>query len=422
MRTNNNFIKITLTITAILIYSFTFSFENQEEKTIQIKGRVVDINTQEPLVCAAVGIEHSNFATVTNSEGLFSIKVPESSSVSELQISYIGYKESKFDISGTENEVQTIKLEPEVINLSEVKVMPNDPVSLINGVLANKATNYSTEPNVMIAFHRETIKKNKSYVSLTEAVVEVYKQPYSSYKNDQVRILKGRKGTDTSKIDTLLFKLQGGALTNLMLDVVKDPYMILAKDIQNKYNYKVENITTIDGKLFYELSFEQKPEINEPLFLGKLFIQSETLAVSEIHFSLNTNNKEEASRIFIKKQPVGANVYPENVSYIVKYREQEGKWYFSYSKADLNFKVNWKKKLFNTNYNVLSEMAVTDRLKTDTEANANIGKINPGTIMSEEIKGFYDENFWGKYNVIEPEKSINLAIKKITDSMEKLNK
>ena len=113
--------------------------------------------------------------------------------------------------------------------------------------------------------------------------------------------------------------------------------------------------------VFYELSFEQKPEINEPLFLGKLFIQSETLAVSEIHFSLNTNNKEEASRIFIKKQPVGANVYPENVSYIVKYREQEGKWYFSYSKADLNFKVNWKKKLFNTNYNVLSEMAVTDR-------------------------------------------------------------
>ena len=55
--------------------------------------------------------------------------------------------------------------------------------------------------------------------------VITYKQPYSSYKNDQVRILKGRKGTDTSKIDTLLFKLQGGALTNLMLDVVKDPYM-----------------------------------------------------------------------------------------------------------------------------------------------------------------------------------------------------
>jgi hypothetical protein len=40
-------------------------------------------------------------------------------------------------------------------------------------------------------------------------------------------------------------------------------------------------------------------------------------------------------------------------------------------------------------------------------------KLSPYVIMSDRITNSADINFWGKYNIIEPEKSIESAIKKI---------
>jgi hypothetical protein len=40
-------------------------------------------------------------------------------------------------------------------------------------------------------------------------------------------------------------------------------------------------------------------------------------------------------------------------------------------------------------------------------------KFSPYVIMSDRITNSADINFWGKYNIIEPEKSIESAIKKI---------
>ena len=40
-------------------------------------------------------------------------------------------------------------------------------------------------------------------------------------------------------------------------------------------------------------------------------------------------------------------------------------------------------------------------------------KLSPYVIMSDRITNSADINFWGEYNIIEPEKSIESAIKKI---------
>ena len=63
----------------------------------------------------------------------------------------------------------------------------------------------------MTGFYRETIRKNRSYISIGEAVVEIFKAPYQNdLRYDAVRIYKGRKSNDVEKMDTVLFKLQGG--------------------------------------------------------------------------------------------------------------------------------------------------------------------------------------------------------------------
>jgi hypothetical protein len=49
----------------------------------------------------------------------------------------------------------------------------------------------------------------------------------------------------------------------------------------------------------------------------------------------------------------------------------------------------------------------------DSQAQINTQKLSPYVIMSDRISNSVDVNFWGEYNIIEPEKSIESAIIKI---------
>jgi hypothetical protein len=49
----------------------------------------------------------------------------------------------------------------------------------------------------------------------------------------------------------------------------------------------------------------------------------------------------------------------------------------------------------------------------DSKLQINNQKLSPYVIMSDKISNYADVDFWGEYNIIEPEKSIESAIKKI---------
>jgi hypothetical protein len=266
----------------------------------------------------------------------------------------------------------------------------------------------------MTAFYRETIRKNRTYVSIGEAVVEIFKAPYDSdVRFDGTRIYKGRKNTDVEKVDTVLFKLQGGPVTSLQLDMVKNPESIFTIDAMKYYDYRLTGVVEIDGKPNYIIDFNQKPGVDIPLFMGKMYIDIKSYAVSAAEFGFNLSDKEAAASIFIKKKPLGMQVTPELASYMVKYREQDGKWYFAYSRAEVKFKVAWKKKLFHTNYTTMSEIAITDRTDQEVIKFAGKERIKYSDIFSDKVASFADAEFWGDYNVIEPDQSIESAIRRL---------
>jgi hypothetical protein len=205
----------------------------------------------------------------------------------------------------------------------------------------------------------------------------------------------------------------GGPYTALLLDIMKNPEMVFTEDIAGNYQFTIENITKIGERLMYIIDFKQYPHVSEPLYSGKLYVDTESLAIISANFSLNLTNRDAASDMFIRKKPVGAKVYPTLANYQVNYREKDGKWIFGYSRAELVFKIEWKKRLFNTNYSSTIEMAVTDWQKV-TEKNARpTDHLKQNVVMMEQVSGFADPDFWGVYNVIEPENSIDQAIRKI---------
>ena len=416
-----------LVIASVLLLSFAVQTanagnssrrkSNDQQDYITLKGKIVDAETGTPLVFATVAVVETNVAIVTNIDGEFTLKIGESVTSKNLQLSYLGYKNKIIPISELKDNgfKNIISMETAPIPIKEIIVKPLDPVDIVGKAIDRISKNYATVPNLMTAFYRETIRKNRSYVSIGEAVVEIFKAPYNSdVRFDGARIYKGRKSSDVEKMDTVLFKLQGGPVSVLQLDIAKNTETVLTREAMEYYDYSLTGVIEIDDKPHYVIDFVQKPSSDMPLFMGSLYIETDSYAITEVEFGFNLSDKAAAASIFIKKKPLGMEVTPEVATYRTKYREQDGKWYFAYSRAEVKFKVNWKRKLFNTFYTTMSEIAITDRTDQEVIKFAGKDKIRYNDVFSEKVTSFTDPEYWGDYNVIEPDQSIESAIRKLS--------
>ncbi|NND16650.1 MAG: carboxypeptidase-like regulatory domain-containing protein [Eudoraea sp.] len=408
----------------ILLLSMVFGPVAGQEDPVNfraLKGEVVDSRTKDPLVFATLLLEGSNISTVTNTEGEFLLKIPSEIQEGNVLISFLGYKSKSLPLEWFQEKNNSVALGVGITQLAEVDVSaPKSALNLVKSMMAKRGENYFNDATTMTAFYRETIKKRRRNVSLSEAVVTIYKSPYLSSRRDAVSLYKARKSTDYSKMDTLALKLQGGPYNALYVDIMKYPDYLFSSESIKDYDFTFDRSTNIDNKRVYVVNFEQKEGIMEPLYRGKLYIDAEKRILNSAIFSLKITNKELAARLFVRKKPRNAKVYPTEVAYRVDYREKDGRWYYGYSNAIMTFKVNWDKKLFNSVYSMTSEMAITDWEKNENgDVPKSKDRMKRSIIMSDEAVGFSDPDFWGEYNIIEPEKSIESAIKKIQRQLKK---
>ncbi|MEA3461329.1 MAG: carboxypeptidase-like regulatory domain-containing protein, partial [Bacteroidota bacterium] len=239
-----------------------YAFPGHDEKladTINYKsyyGKVVDAQSNKALPFATIEALGSNTATVTNIDGEFTIKIERKEDVSQLKISYIGFQNKILDLTNfTDKRAYTVELAQSAIQLKQVTIRPKDAMELIADVLSNIRDNYSEQPMMMRGFYRETIQRGRNYVSISEAIIDVYKGSYSNeYQVDQVKLFKGRKSADVEKMDTVLFKVQGGPNTTILMDVVKNPYILLSEEYMSIYDFRLTDVITIDDRLHYVIS------------------------------------------------------------------------------------------------------------------------------------------------------------------------
>ncbi|MFS4467443.1 carboxypeptidase-like regulatory domain-containing protein [Maribacter sp. 2210JD10-5] len=404
-----------LLLSALMMVAFSHFTIAQEANFKEYSGKVMDAQSKKPLVFASLTVEGTNVSTITNTEGEFLLKVPNENEDANIIVSFLGYKSLNLPLSQLDDGENKLFMTESVMKLTEVDLsVPKDAETLVRETLKKRGENYIDDPTVMTAFYRETIKKRRKNVSLSEAVVNIYKAPYSSDKRDALKLYKARKSTDYDKLDTLALKLQGGPFNALFVDMVKYPKYIFTDESIGYYDFSFDSSTRVNNKLIYVVNFSQKQGIIDPLFQGKLYIDAENKILTSAIYSLNITDKRLAAQMYVRKKPRNADVWPTEVAYRVDYREKDGKWYYGYSNVLLEFKVDWDKRLFNSVYSMSCEMAITDWEKnlTNTVPKSK-ERIKTSIILSDEAIGFADPDFWGEYNIIEPEKSIESAIKKI---------
>ncbi len=425
MLTINSFVmkpicKIKLFPTLLLISLFSIQLFSQDKGFTEYKGIVKDNDSKNELTFADINIVGTNISTITNNEGEFLIKIPNDLINPTLSVSYLGFKERNISLEDFKMlKRSTILLIPEATQLSQVNIITiKDAESLVKAMLSKKGENYGGNSKIMTAFYRETIKNRRKNASLSEAVVNIHKAPYTSLKNDKVDLIKARKSVDYTKLDTIAVKLIGGPFSALYTDMIKYQQFVFTFEDLKDYDFTFDNSSKVNNRDVYVVNFKQKDNIDYPLYFGKLYIDSESFALVSAAYSLNISNRELASKMFIRKKPRRVNVWPTKASYRVDYRIKDGQWYYGYSNIALSFKVDWEQKLFNSVYTLNSEMAVTD-WRSDNTNSKPLNPLKPSMILSEEASGFSDPDFWGKYNIIEPEKSIESAIKKINRKLKK---
>jgi len=395
------------------------SLENISFK--EYHGKIADASNKEGLAFANISLLNSNISTISNINGDFSIKIPENYKPN-IKVSFIGYSPKIVDLKNLKNKRNIILLDVYSIPLSEmILTIPKDVEGLVRKALFNSKSNYLNENLLMTSFFRESIKRRRKNVSLTEAVSKIYKFPYESYKRDVIEFVKLRKNTDYSRLDTLIVKLAGGPFNTLFLDIVKYPNFFIPKENIPLYSYVIKRTTKVNNSPVYVVGFKQKENIELPSIQGELYIKVDKLVIISANFNLNINNKDFIKNLFVVTKPKGANVWPLQAKYKVDYVEKNGKWIFNYSNLLLKLKINYDKKLFNTSYTFASEIAITDWTQNNSLAlPKNKMRVKPKIILSDSKLGFIDLDFWGTDNIIEPEKSIQNAIRKIKKQLNRL--
>ena len=279
----------------VLAFWFGSVHEAQSQNTVsketknftEFKGKILDAQTSKALVFATITIKGTNASTVSNAQGDFVLKVPNSLLKNTVEVSFLGYETLTKQLDVKTSNAFNLALEPAAIALNEVDlIIPKDAKTLVEETLARKGENYFNSPTLMTAFYRETIKKRRKNVSLSEAVVSIYKSPYVSNRKDDVALYKARKSTDYTKLDTLALKLQGGPFNTLYIDVMKYPEYLFSDTYMDLYKFSYGAATRVNDQLVYVVNFEPRSYEGEPLFKGQLFIDVERKILTKAIFSM----------------------------------------------------------------------------------------------------------------------------------------
>ena len=399
-----------------------------------ISGKVTDLNGQ-PLAHVSVMVEGTEVQTVTNEDGQFTLKMHEQPH--RLRLSHIGYKTRHIALEQGATEQLRIRMQSNTIELSEVLVSVNDPLSILKAAMARIEKNYPNEPELMRCFYRETARRGSRFISVAEAVTEMYKSDYYyGPERDAVAILKGRRLMSMKARDTLGVKVQGGPVLPLMVDLAKNREYVLNEENIAHYKLSMEVPVKIADRAQYVINMEPEGIQFYPIMKGRVFVDQETLTFTRAELQLDMRDWRAASDYMLVHKPFGLRFRPRELTMTIVYNtDEQGIAHMSYVRNEMRFNCDWKRRLFASPFTTVCEMVVTDRQQKGDGVKRPRGRSSFGLRdrfydkveyfddpdssfglrdrFYDKVEYFDDPDFWADYNIIEPTESLENAIDKL---------
>lgn len=401
----------------LLLVSFTaYSQTDSQTLPFSATGTVVDSETGKPLQYVGVTFTGQRYATVTNVDGVFTLK--SATQPQTIDFTLLGYKTVRV-MFPKDGEPLTIKMPRGELTLDGAFVIA-DPYSVLNRAISKIKDNYPNQPEIFDCFYRETVQKRQRFVYISEAVARMFKSSYTRLGviGDRIAVDKSRQLVSPDKRDTLSVKVVGGPTQAVQLDIVKNDDLLNKAEL-SYYDLLMETPATIGDRLQFAIRLIPRMQADYPLYNGVIYIDRETYAFTRFELEYDMRDKEKVTRSILISKPAGLKFTPTQVSIRYDYTLSEGVSRVSYVKTVMRFKCDWKKRLLRTDYTAISELVTTDRHSDNVEIIPRKESFSSRDVLAEQASADYDPEFWKDYNIIEPSESLDKAIIKIVRKTDK---
>jgi hypothetical protein len=376
-----------------------------------ISGIIFDDESSEPLPYATIALKHTGRGTVSNGSGDFSFKISPENYGDTVVVSYLGYLAREIPVRQSLGNNFMVAMKREFISIQEIIIKNQIPQEIIHKTLNAIPQNYGNTPSSMTAFYREGVIRKNDLQTYSEAILQIYKSAYSgSLLNDQIKVFKSRKIENITVNDTITVRLKAGLSTCLDLDGMRYTFDFLTRENLNEYSYRRTDIVSFDEESAFEIEFGQREGFEMPMFKGSLFINTTDFALLKADFEINPAYLREMRGTFISNPSRDFTTWPVSVRYSVAYRKLNDRYFLSHVRGDLVFAAKQKKRLFNTQFNVFFEMAVTG-INLDDVRRFEREELAPVHSIFSRTINYYDQVFWENQEFLKPEDNLLQSLK-----------
>ncbi len=213
-----------------------------------ISGKVTDENNQ-PIVYANVYLKHSNFGSITNIEGNFSVSIPNKTSSDTLIISSIGYIETQIALNKATSKNQIV-LKKQIKVYEEVAVTgkQTNPNGLLIKAFENTKANFPDSSYNAKLFSRQFIKYDTAFVFYRKTLAEIESRNDNIWFNggnilaDQI-INSGKLPYESNAL--------GGNLYFVLTPAIDFPRFTNNQPNLKKYESKIDTVYYAGNDLIY---------------------------------------------------------------------------------------------------------------------------------------------------------------------------
>jgi CarboxypepD_reg-like domain len=402
-----------LIVAFLFLIIAVFTSRGQE---LPLGRSVIDERTKDPLDGASVTIYRNGKTNgiITNRDGRF--RIADTASIDSIKISMVGHTSRVLSFAEIKNmEAGKIALPIAATNLTEIIVRPLNALEIIEkAIKETKASLPATdfENNV---FYREVIKDKEKYFSVAEAI---FRTQYDiGNKSCRLQMLKGRSKEDVSY--TRLFEdfHPGGGpegLTGRYFSVEFPDFLNAAK--MHLFAYKKEPPVIFDGKMFYVISFDQKPAIHEALEKGEILIDITDFTV--LRYSAFNSP---AGTPYIKDLAGTDKVFAELLhidfkrkgwTRNVSFKKINDRLVLSHANAEYKIGYKQPKKDLDLDLTITTELAAATPLQPITHRISREEAWKRKNIVAN-LPTDFDPDYWGGNNIISATEKVDSIIKTI---------
>ena len=412
---------------AFLFFTFLMCFYSLGQQNALI-GKVLDANTNEPLVFATVRIQNTNIGVITDDDGIFRLPYRYKQNKDILEISFIGYETKTFPTTAmNDGEITIIKVTTQIEALGTITLKHKKKTltaeQIVRKAIANVPRNLPANSNAYIGYYRDYKLIDDEYHNLNEALIEVfdsgiqtdklrniYNQSvlYSYSLNDDFKrnaILDNPYDNDDNKFinDAKITAFGGNELTILDIHNPIRNYKafsfsfidVLENDFVNNHSFTIEEKTALGKIPIYKISFKGNHSSRDYKYRvqGDLYIQQGNYAIHKMSYNVDQAYVLTSDVVAYSSRGTVQKINLEFIPYYglkLEYTPIKDKMYLNYISFNNRFRLG-----------VANTFAVLD-LIYDIKEQAIFIKFNNDVDFASQPARFVNYSFRFKKEVLEP--------------------